>query len=79
VIAQVAAQLAQDRGNREGAERGAAIRVVAVDRLDERQAGDLEQVVERLGRVREAHRHAAGERLESRRQPLTVGLLAPRA
>ena len=48
VIAQVAAQLAQDRRDRERRERAPAFGVVALDRVHQAERGDLKQVVQWL-------------------------------
>ena len=61
-VAEVAAQLAEDRRHRVGREREPALRVPAVDGLDEADGGDLDQVVERLARAPVAQRERAGER-----------------
>ena len=61
-VAEVAAQLAEDRRDGVGGEREAAVGVPAVDGLDEADGGDLDQVVERLGRAAVAQREGAGER-----------------
>jgi len=62
VVAKVATQLAQDRRHRVGRERPAAGRVEPVDRLDQADACDLNEVVEGLGLAPVAHRQRAGER-----------------
>jgi hypothetical protein len=58
----VPAQLAEDRRYRERRERIAALRVKALERLEQADRGDLEQVVVRLGRMPVARREAARER-----------------
>jgi hypothetical protein len=50
---------AGDAGDGVGRERGAAIRVVGVDRLDERERRDLLEVLERLAAAREPACEAA--------------------
>src|SRR5579884_1460345 len=59
-VAEVALQLADDRGDRERCEREAAIRIEALDRLDQPQARDLYEVVVRLTRRYVATRKLAG-------------------
>ena len=54
-------QLAGDRRAGEGAERHADRRVEALDRLEHAEAGDLQEVVDRLATAGEAHRFATGE------------------
>jgi hypothetical protein len=44
-VPEVALELAHDRGHRERREREASIRVEALDRLDQPEAGDLHEVV----------------------------------
>src|SRR6478752_6090628 len=44
-VPEVALQLSEDRGDREGGEGGAALRVEPIDRLHEPDAGDLHEVV----------------------------------
>ena len=61
-VAEVAADLAEDRRHRVAREREPAVGIPAVDRLDEADRGDLHEVVERLGRAAVAQREAAGER-----------------
>jgi hypothetical protein len=62
VVAEVALQLAEDARDREARERGAPGRVVAVDSLDQPDARDLQQVVERLAGARVADGQPACER-----------------
>ena len=54
-VAEVALQLAEDRRRGEGRERRAALGVEAVDRVDQAEAGDLDQVVGRLAGAAVAH------------------------
>ena len=61
-VAEVAPQLAEDRRHGVGREREPALRVPAVDGLDEADGGDLDQVVERLAGAPVAQRERAGER-----------------
>ena len=73
LVAEVALDLAEDRGNRERRERRLARRVEAVDRLEQAERGDLDEVVERLP----AALVAAGE-LARQRQEALDELLARR-
>ena len=75
-VAEVAAQLAEDRRPGEGRERDAALGVVALQRRDEPEAGDLEQVVAGLDSAAVAHREAAGERQEAAHELLARVLVA---
>ena len=61
-VAEVAPQLAEDRGDRVAREGEPAIRIPAVDGLHEADRCDLDEVVERLGRAAVAQREAARER-----------------
>src|SRR6516225_7097963 len=61
-IAEVALELTDDRWNRERGERVPAGWIEAIDRLDQPEAGDLEQVVEGLARAAVAPRQLARER-----------------
>ncbi len=65
VIAEVPAQLAEDRRHRVRRKGLSSLRVEPVDRLDQSQPGDLDQVVERLGLAPVAH----GERARQRHEP----------
>jgi len=65
VVAVVALQLAGDRGDGERRELAPALGVEAVDRAEQPDAGDLDEVVERLGAAVVAPREAAGERQEA--------------
>src|SRR5204863_5527576 len=60
-VPEVPPQLPQDRRDREAAECGSALRVEAVDRLQEPEAGDLLEVLSRLPGLAIAVRKAAGE------------------
>ena len=72
-VAEVALELAEDRGDGEGREGGAALGVEAVDRLDQADARDLDQVVERLGAARVPGREPPRERHEALDQLLADG------
>jgi hypothetical protein len=65
VVAVVALQLAGDRGDGERRELAPALGVEAVDRAEQPDAGDLDEVVERLGAAVVAPGEAAGERQEA--------------
>ena len=58
----MALELAEDRRRRVARELGSAAGLEAVDRLDQPEAGDLHEVVERLVGVAVAEREVAGER-----------------
>ncbi len=60
-VAHVALQFAEDRRHRVGDERRATARVVGVDGLDEREARDLLEILERLRGVAVARGKAAGQ------------------
>ena len=75
-VAEVAAQLAEDRRPGEGGEGDAALGVVALQRRDEAEAGDLEQVLAGLDPAAVAHREAAGERQEAPHELLARVLVA---
>ena len=62
LVAEVALELAEDGRHREAGELGAATGLEAVDRLDEPDAGDLDEVVERLLAVAVAAGELACER-----------------
>ena len=72
-VAEVALQLAQDRGHRVGREGRPAGGVEAVDRLHEPDAGDLHEVVEGLVGALVAARELARERQEALDQLLARG------
>ena len=57
-VPEVAAKLAQDRRRRVGLEAVAALRIEAVERLDQAEARDLDQVFERFGGAAVAKREA---------------------
>src|SRR5947207_2710901 len=64
-VAEVAAQLAEDRGDGERAQRLAEGRVEAAYSGHEADASDLHEIVARLARVRIAPREPAHERHEA--------------
>ena len=79
LVAEVALQLAQDRGRGVARELRAAPGLEAVDGLDQAEARDLHEVVERLVGVRVAQRQVAGERQEPLAELLARGeVAAPR-
>jgi hypothetical protein len=63
-VAEMALELAENGGDGEGREGGAALGVEAVYRLDQADARNLDQVVEWLRPSRVARREAPGERHE---------------
>ena len=65
LVAERALELAEDRRRRVARELGSAAGLEAVDRLDQPEAGDLHEVVERLVGVAVAEREVAGERDEA--------------
>ena len=69
-VAEVAPKLAEDRRRRVGDERPAALQVEAVERLDQAEAGDLDQVLELLAGAAVAQRQGARQRQEARDQLL---------
>ena len=72
-VAEVALDLAEDRRDRVGGERDLALGVEAVDRLDQADRRDLEEVVERLARALVA----AGELARQRQEALDELLARP--
>ena len=78
LVAEVALELAEDRRHGEGRERGLARRVEAVDRLEQAERGDLDEVVELLAAALVAPRELAGERQEALDQRLARGRVAVR-
>ncbi len=68
--------MAHDRA-RESAEGRAALGIEAVDRLHEREVGDLDQVLGRDRGVRVAPRQSPGERQEPLNQCIPRGAVAP--
>ena len=76
LVAEVALQLAQDRGRGVARELRAALGLEAVDGLDQPEARHLDQVVERLVRVGVAQRQVARERQEPLGQLLARGEVA---
>ena len=75
-VAEVALDLAEDRRDGVAGERDLALEVEAVDRLDEAQRGDLQEVVERLLRALVAARELARERQEALDERLAVDRVA---
>jgi hypothetical protein len=75
VVAEVALELAEHRRHGVRREGGLARRVESVDRLDEPERRDLDQVVERLVRAPVAARHPPGERQQPRHELLARGLV----
>jgi len=76
VVAVVALQLAGDRRDGERRELAAALGVEAVDRAEQPDAGDLDEVVERLGAAVVAPGQAAGEREEALDELVAGGRVA---
>ena len=76
LVAEVALELAQDRRHGERGERGLALRVEAVDRLQQAERGDLHEVVERLAAALVAPGELAGERQEALDQRIARGRVA---
>jgi hypothetical protein len=72
VVAEVAFDLAQDGRHRIARERDPALGVEPIDRLDESQAGDLEEVVEGLLSPLVAGGELARERQEALDQHVAV-------
>ena len=65
LVAEVALELAEDRRDRAAQDRHLALRIESVDRLDQADRGDLDQVVERLLGALIAPRQLAGQRQEA--------------
>ena len=65
LVAEVALELAEDGGHRERGEGGRPVRLEPVDRLQQAQRGDLDEVVERLAAALVAPRELARERQEA--------------
>src|SRR5215207_6211156 len=79
-VAEVALDLAQDRRHRKGREAQLATEVEAIDRLDEPDAADLLEIVERLAAVRVTSSERSDERhhaLDQENARLLVALLVP--
>ena len=76
LVAEVALELAEDRRDRERRERGLARRVEAVDRLEQPERGDLDQVVELLPAALVAAGELAREGQEARDELLARGGIA---
>src|ERR1700734_379839 len=62
IVAEMPADLAHDRGHREGDEVGAGFDVEAGDRVDQSDAGHLNQVVARFPTPLEAPGYVIGQR-----------------
>ena len=75
-VAEVALDLAEDGRHRVARERDLALEVEAVDRLDQAEAGDLEEVVEGLLGALVAARELARERQEALDEHLAVDRIA---
>ena len=75
-VAEVALELAEDRRHRERGERGRPLRLEAVDRLQQAERGDLDQVVERLAAALVAPRKLARQRQEALHERLARGGIA---
>jgi hypothetical protein len=73
----VTLQLAQHGRRRIAGELRASTGVEAVDRLDQTEARDLQQIVERLVRVGVTSREVARQRQEQLRELLARGPVAP--
>ena len=78
LVAEVALELAEDGRDGEARERGLAARVEAVDRLQQPERGDLDQVVERLAAALVAAGELARERQEALHELLARELVAAR-
>ena len=76
-VAEVAPDLAQDGRHGVAGERDVAAEVEAIDRLDEPQTGDLEEIVEGLPAALVAARQPAREGQEALHEPVTVDRVAP--
>ena len=76
LVAEVALELAEDRGRRVARELGPAFGLEAVDRLDQAKARDLQQVVEGLVGVRVAQGEITGQRQEALRELFAGGQVA---
>ena len=76
-VAEVAPDFAQDGRHGVAGERDVAAEVEAIDRLDEPQTGDLEEIVEGLPAPLVAARQPAREGQEALHEPVTVDRVAP--
>ena len=76
LVAEVALELAEDRRDGERRERGLARGVEAVDRLQQAERGDLDQVVELLAAALVAARELARQRQEALDELLARGRIA---
>src|ERR671915_1675737 len=72
-VAEVALELAEDRRHRERGERRGAVRLEAVDGLEQAERGDLDEVVERLAAALVAAREVARQRQGTPHPPLAPG------
>jgi hypothetical protein len=72
----VALELAEDRRDGEGRERRLTRRIEAVDRLQEPERGDLDEIVEVLATALIATGELAGERQEALHERLAGRLIA---
>ena len=78
-VAEVAADLADDRRHGVGGELDAPLEVESVDRLDQADRSDLDEVVDRLAAARVASRERAHERHHLLDQPVACSAVAGRA
>src|SRR3954447_7211536 len=76
LVAEVALELTEDRRHGEGGERGLALGIEAVDRLQQPERGDLDQVVELLAAALIAAGELAGQRQEALDEGLARGPIA---
>ena len=76
LVAEVTLELAEDGRDGEARERGLAARVEAVDRLQQAERRDLDEVVERLAAALVAARELARERQEALHERLARGGVA---
>ena len=79
-ITEVALELSEDRRHGEGGEGGTAGQVIAVDRLDQAEARNLQEVIERLAGSAVATGKLAGEGKEALNElvaGLTISALLP--
>src|SRR5215212_1808116 len=76
LVAEVALELAEDGRHGEAGERGLAVGIEAVDRLEQTERSDLDEVVEGLAAALVAPRELAGERQEALDQRVARGRVA---